>query len=230
MVRAEPNLEESKNKGKAVYGNGTNDLDYVAYVEKKNASGKNCAVYMCIFYKTWERVLRRSYQKAWLSRHPSYWDVEVSEDFKSARNFKGWMESQIYKECDELLHLDKDILFRGNKLYSAETCVFVPAFINKCLNTSERANRKTPVGVTKSGNRFISSMSTGPNSCENLGSYATQEQAHRAWQYARASRIEDRIASYSRMECFRQDVADALHLRVKRLREDADAGLITVSI
>lgn len=30
-------------------------------------------------------------------------------------------------------HLDKDILLKGNKVYSPETCAFVPAKINSLL-------------------------------------------------------------------------------------------------
>ena len=41
------------------------------------------------------------------------------------------MESGHYRED---WHLDKDLLFKGNKVYSPETCVFIPREINLSLS------------------------------------------------------------------------------------------------
>ena len=53
-------------------------------------------------------------------------------------NFKKWMLTQRY----EGLHLDKDILFEGNKVYGPDTCVFVSTEVNMFLspNTSKEVN------------------------------------------------------------------------------------------
>ena len=45
------------------------------------------------------------------------------------------------------MHLDKDILCKGNKVYSSETCVFVPARINSIILNSQNRRGDLPVGV-----------------------------------------------------------------------------------
>ena len=47
-----------------------------------------------------------------------------------------------------LYHLDKDILVKGNKVYSPETCCFVPQEINSLLVTSVRSRGDQPIGVS----------------------------------------------------------------------------------
>jgi hypothetical protein len=44
--------------------------------------------------------------------------------------------------------LDKDILFKGNKIYSPETCVFVPSDINILFTKTNAKRGDFPIGVT----------------------------------------------------------------------------------
>ena len=56
-------------------------------------------------------------------------------------------------------HLDKDILIKGNKLYSSETCCLVPPNVNYLFTKRNALRGDTPIGVSKdyrkSGN-FVS--------------------------------------------------------------------------
>ena len=46
------------------------------------------------------------------------------------------------------MELDKDILFKGNKIYSPSTCIYVPHRINSLFTKSDSARGDYPIGVT----------------------------------------------------------------------------------
>ena len=50
------------------------------------------------------------------------------------------------------MQLDKDILNKGNKIYSPETCVFVPQRINNLFTKSNKIRGGYPIGVNYSQN------------------------------------------------------------------------------
>lgn len=54
--------------------------------------------------------------------------------------------------------LDKDILIKGNKIYSPETCVFVPKTINSLFAKRQRDRGLLPIGVTfhKKNDKYVS--------------------------------------------------------------------------
>ena len=45
------------------------------------------------------------------------------------------------------MHLDKDILCKGNKIYSPETCIFVPNNINILFVKRDKMRGEYPIGV-----------------------------------------------------------------------------------
>lgn len=59
-----------------------------------------------------------------------YDNVTVSESFKHYRIFKQWYLTQYLEEGWEL---DKDLLVKGNKVYCASRCCFLPKEINSAL-------------------------------------------------------------------------------------------------
>lgn len=78
----------------------------------------------------WCDMLDRCYGKTHKNKYKTYKDCFVCNDWLNFQNFAKWYYSEKY-ECDELLNLDKDIMFNGNNLYSPETCLLVPQSINK---------------------------------------------------------------------------------------------------
>ena len=109
---------------KLVCGVGINDADYavqkletVGYADGKR---KQRLVWVCPYYQTWIDMLKRCYSDKLQERQPTYKGCSVSEEWLTFSAFKVWMEKQDF----ERKQLDKDLLFEGNKVYSAETCVF----------------------------------------------------------------------------------------------------------
>ena len=64
----------------------------------------------------------------------SYKGVEVCEEWYNFQNFAEWCETQKFLNAKDVkgksYQLDKDILVKGNKIYSPDTCCFVPPEIN----------------------------------------------------------------------------------------------------
>ena len=102
-------------------------------------------------YKVWLGVLQRSYCEKLKSRNTWYKDVGVSENFLDFNFFLSWSKSQIGYNVPDW-QLDKDILVKGNKTYSPETCCFVPREVNNIFIRSLKQDKELPVGVTMQRN------------------------------------------------------------------------------
>lgn len=157
---------------KLIYGVGVNDADYnVSWVDGERA--------VCPFYSRWVGMLRRAYSAKTHQVRPTYKTCSVHPDWHVFSSFKSWMECQDW----EGKHLDKDILFEGNKKYSPDTCVFITVDTNSFI--TDRAGRGDfPMGVHKFGGRFRA-MVNGRGKAICLGMYSTPEEAHQSWREAK---------------------------------------------
>lgn len=119
--------------------------------EGKFKAGENAI--KCKEYNSWIVLMRRCYDKEYHKVHPAYKDCYVCEEWKCFQNFAQWHENNFYNAGEGRMHIDKDILYEGNKEYSPDKCIFVPQRINMIF--MERKNRKydLPTGVSYSNNR-----------------------------------------------------------------------------
>lgn len=161
-------------KGKKIYGVGINDVEFGAKIFPKT-------------YSTWRGMLRRCYDVEILDRHPTYNNCHVFDDWKFFSRFKEWYDTYYV----EGWHLDKDILFKGNKIYSPTTCCFVPQEINKLFTKRQLDRGKFPIGVTqKGGHQYFSSISID-GIVTSLGGFNTIEDAFRAYKVAKEAYIKE---------------------------------------
>lgn len=168
---------------KLVYGFGINDADYVVKkweTIEVNGVRKQKLVWECPYYRAWVDMLKRCYSPKLQEKYPTYKGCSVSEEWLTFSNFKRWMECQDF----EGMQLDKDILFKGNKVYSAETCVFVTREVN--LFTIDRGNYRGGwlVGVywNKRYGKFQSRCSNPfTKKQEHLGYFTSVIEAHQVW-------------------------------------------------
>lgn len=157
------------------------------YVDIEGASiGRN----MTKEYQLWNNMINRCYNEKELSRNPTYKDCHVSEDWRYLSKFKEWAEKQIGYD-QEGFHLDKDILVKGNKVYSPETCCFVPKEINSMLTNSRRCRGAYPVGVSykKRIGKYVSQISKNGEAI-HLGTYDTPEEAFYAYKPVKEAHIQ----------------------------------------
>ena len=109
---------------------------------KVSINGKNT-----IAYKVWFSMIQRCYDPYYLDKHPTYRDCIVCKEWHCFQNFTQWYEENYYECNDEQMELDKDILIKGNKIYSPETCIFVPHRINSLFTKSNAKRGNCLIGV-----------------------------------------------------------------------------------
>lgn len=130
-------------------------------------------------YRTWSAMLERCYSKT--SEYPSYHDCIVDQRFHDFQEFMLWAESQV-GFIEKEYHLDKDIILKRNKIYSPETCCFVPREVNNIFikRQSNRGGCVIGVSYNKRSNKFIARCSDGVNYIW-LGSYVYEKDAFLAY-------------------------------------------------
>lgn len=137
-------------------------------------------------YQAWVHMIHRCYGVS-KDKYPTYAGAEVCADWRSFMCFRRWWIS-AYKPA---WCLDKDLLGDG-KLYSPETCLYVPQEINKLLNTKARFRGTQPLGVTYYKGLFRASVSNPITDLhEFLGDFKSPEDAHAAWRSAKEKIVEE---------------------------------------
>ena len=100
---------------------------------------------------------------------------------------------QVTKGFDKSgFQLDKDILVKGNKLYSPDTCLFVPKEINTLLTHRRKDKGLYPVGVSYKPriNRYRAQISKFKKVI-HLGCFITPEEAFQAYKTAKEAYIKE---------------------------------------
>ncbi|WP_286231293.1 hypothetical protein [Neobacillus mesonae] len=149
-------------------------------------------------YSTWAAMLNRAYSEKYHSRNPSYKGVTVCKEWWNFQVFAEWFENNYYQIENEEMSMDKDILVKGNKLYSPDTCVFVPHRINVLFIARTRARGKLPVGVAfnKVAKRYQSQCANANSEIVPLGHYDTPEEAFLAYKIHKERVIKDVADEY----------------------------------
>lgn len=105
-------------------------------------------------------------------------------DIKEIENYE--------KYVSDKWHLDKDILYKGNKTYSKEKVCFVPKEINNLFTKREAARGEFPIGVTRitKNGRFRSQIGKfGKN--VYIGEFDTVDQAYLAYKAEKEKYIKE---------------------------------------
>lgn len=198
----------------------------VAYSSFKNGQVRNCyndktlGVGICNiktkdrmgkllpFYRTWFSMLNRCYNEKYQSKEPTYKGCSVCDNWLTLSNFKKWYDDNYYEINGEQMELDKDILFKGNKIYSPETCIFVPKSINGMFSKNKRVEG-LPMGV----HRKCSGFEVNPMTAKGrvyLGVFKTLEEAFQAYKQTREEYIKHVADQYK--DRIPQKLYDALFL------------------
>lgn len=130
-------------------------------------------------YKEWYSMINRCYSDKYKSNKPTYKCCSVSEEWHNFQNFAKWFHENYYKVESEQMNLDKDILYKGNKIYSPNTCVFVPRNINLLFIKSDASRGEYPIGVNfnKKDNNYMARCCTNDGKRDIIGLYTTPEEA-----------------------------------------------------
>ena len=181
----------------SVYGYGYLGTDKEGNTPNVNEfkDGKNVHTWE---YNKWQSRLRRCFDNKYKEKYPTYKDITCCDRWLCFANFLEDFEilKQEYNwSKDEKLTLDKDILHKGNKLYSLENCILVPQWINKLFTKRDNDRGSYPVGVCyhKQCKKYQAHCNIN-GKLTSLGLYSTPEQAFNAYKIAKENEIK-RIAN-----------------------------------
>ena len=152
-------------------------------------------------YKCWQSMLSRCYSAKVQEKYPTYKGCSVSDDWLYYPNFKKWYDTNYYEINNKTAQLDKDILVKGNKIYSATTCIFVPNFINSLFTKSQKTRGELPIGVCyhKRYKKYIANLKLfkdGKSTKKHLGYFDTANEAFEAYKQAKEAYIKEIADEY----------------------------------
>ena len=174
-----PASKLSSSQRKLVHGVGVN---YAHYCVQPAIDGKQV---ICPSYSVWTAMLARAYSDKYLARRQTYIGIEICQEWKNFCAFRDWW---LVNQVDGW-QLDKDLL-SDTGVYSPETCVFVPAWLNSFTLGSGATRGDYPIGVSFNRRyvRFEAQCKDAvANKNQHLGLFDTPEEAHLAW---RARKLE----------------------------------------
>jgi len=128
-------------------------------------------------YNTWINMLERCYSKDSKDKFPSYIGCLVCEEWHNFQVFAKWYEDNYYQIEGHVMNIDKDILIKGNKIYSPDTCVIVPSNINTLFVKRSGYRGNYPIGVFKEGDKFAVNCKNHKENRIRLGVYETPKEA-----------------------------------------------------
>ena len=132
-------------------------------------------------YEAWQQMLCRCFDEELKERNPTYKEVDCCSEWLLFENFYEWLHSQ--ENFDKWLNgerwaIDKDIIIKGNKVYSPDVCCLVPHNVNSLFTKCDASRGDMCIGVYKQKDKFLA-LCHNPftNKREYYGSFETQKQA-----------------------------------------------------
>lgn len=134
-------------------------------------------------YKVWNDMIHRCNDTKTQRKQPNYKDCTVCDEWLNFQNFAKWYEENYYEIEGHVMCLDKDILIKGNKIYSPETCCIVPHCINDLFVKSNAIRGEYPIGVGlhKHSGRYRAYIKLGTRKVKHIGYYDTISEAFNAY-------------------------------------------------
>lgn len=176
-------------------GNVTNPYDKtvlnVAYIgEGEYSKENNEECYVC-----WRNILTRCFDQKYKEKYPTYKDACIADEWLCFQNFAKWYYNNIYYIPSERMEIDKDILFKRNKIYCSEKCIFVPQRINTLLINNKSVRGEYPVGVDFHNGKFRARCNT-LNGSVFIGHYDTPILAFKAYKKFKENYIKQVADEY----------------------------------
>lgn len=144
-------------------------------------------------YLKWQNMLERCYEPTTDQMAKCYKGVTVCEEWFNFQVFAEW----AVKQCgygNKNWASEKDLLVKGNKLYSPDTCCFLPIELNNQMLKSEAARGLYPIGVyeSKYNGRFIAHLSNywEDSTSSHLGMFDTPEEAFYCYKNAKENYLK----------------------------------------
>ena len=197
IVKNRTYVDFRKGKIKSPYDRGVCNIGYVGegiYRAKDNNNN------ITPQYNTWSGMLYRCYSERIHNIRPTYIDCTVCEEWQNLQNFGKWYDENYYEIEEQRMDLDKDILHKGNKIYSPENCVFVPTNINGLFTKRQNCRGNFPIGVSfdKSKNLYAVGCGDGKGNYVKIGTWGLdyKEEAFQVYKETKEKVIKDIAIEY----------------------------------
>lgn len=141
-------------------------------------------------YPVWHSMHRRAYSEIYHKLKPSYKDVEVCENWQVFSQFIPWFEENYV----EGFQLDKDLLQPYSRIYSPETCCFLPNEINCALNFKTKNTLPHGVSWREQSKAYVAQYSKfidGKRKTVWLGTYESPEDAFKVYKTSKEGYIQE---------------------------------------
>lgn len=173
----------NENRRSVIFGFGHNDV---------------CKGTLHPLYRTWRGAIERCYSERKHGEAPTYDKCDVCDEWQYFSKFIEWAESDGSGYRDGYA-LDKDILYPDNKVYSPQTCVFVPQEINNLIKNYKSTNG-LPVGVNFRRGKYTvylgMKITTGKKHAKFIGNFDVLEDAISAYKQAKESYVKEVATAY----------------------------------
>ena len=198
--------------GKGYYGVGK----YVAKINGKHTKE----------YKVWRAMLNRCYGKLYQESHKTYENCEVCDEWLNFQVFAEWFHENYYEINGEIIDLDKDFLSGKTKIYSPQTCVFIPQSINKTIIHTRNKHSGLPTGVihaNDNANVYVVKYRED-NKDVFVGRFHSVEDAYKAYLCAKNNRLKDLLNEYK--EYMPNNVCDAIenYINTNKIKAACEAA------
>lgn len=140
-------------------------------------------------YSIWTSAVCRCYCPVRLAKRPSYNGCTLSKEFLCYQNFAEWYTT--HESYGLGYELDKDLLVKGNKVYSAETCTMIPKELNLVIKDKVSRNSNLPIGVLRNK---VDGYTAGLKirlKDYHLGTFKTPEEASAAYVKAKEAYVKE---------------------------------------
>lgn len=152
-------------------------------------------------YNRWVNMMTRCYNKKTHMVQPTYAECLVDPIWHNFQKFAEWYDKNYYEVDNETMCLDKDILIKGNKIYSPENCIFVPERINSLFLKCDKRRGNLPIGITlhkrkiKKDNYMVQ-MQNNNGKPIFIGVFDTTEEAFIAYKNSKEQVIKQMAENY----------------------------------
>lgn len=142
---------------------------------------------MSHIYSVWKSMLKRC------KSNKNYLDCIVCEEWQDFQVFADWYTKHDFYGLG--YDLDKDILIKGNKIYSPTTCCLIPRVLNQVFKNHVKPRKHMlPLGVSynkrNAHKKYGASLSLYGER-KHLGYFKTPEEASAVYVKAKESYVKD---------------------------------------
>lgn len=164
-------------------------------------------------YSIWRQMLIRANPEYW-DKYPTYQNTIIHPEFLSLQKFSIW--SKPFK-IEKGMQIDKNIIIRDNKIYSPDTCIFIPQEVNKFLTSRQNDRGELPLGVTLHKGKLRTRVNIDGEE-HHLGYFISIAEAHKTWQKAKLEQTKVLLSRYN---------IPQLQFIIDRLQYDINNNLTT---